>query len=101
MILAIPWVVVWGVQEGRHPYYLSTPAVSRGAGTAWMLCSESMGSPPPVGTLYIELEGRTITLGVGQGVVVPRGVRHRPYSPKPSVVLMIETTGIHPMGADS
>jgi mannose-6-phosphate isomerase-like protein (cupin superfamily) len=50
------------------------------------------------GELTIELEGRSIVLGPGQGTVVPRGVRHRPLSPKPSVVLMIETTGIEPLG---
>jgi mannose-6-phosphate isomerase-like protein (cupin superfamily) len=42
------------------------------------------------GKLLIDLEGRTVELEAGQGVVVPRGVRHRPRAPGRTVVLMFE-----------
>ena len=50
------------------------------------------------GRLRIELEGRTVDLGPGQGFVVPKGVRHRPRAPERTVVLMVEGAGIVPTG---
>lgn len=50
------------------------------------------------GRFWIDLEDRVVELGPGQGVVVPRGVRHRPRAPKRTVVLMVETAGIVPTG---
>ncbi len=50
------------------------------------------------GSLIIELEGRTLELGQFQGVTIPKGVMHRPVSPRKSVVLMIETKNIVPTG---
>jgi mannose-6-phosphate isomerase-like protein (cupin superfamily) len=42
------------------------------------------------GKLLIDLEGRTVELGPRQGLVVPRGVSHRPRAPERTVVLMFE-----------
>ena len=50
------------------------------------------------GRLFIDLENRTIELGPGQGVVVPKGIMHRPRSPKKTVMLMMETRRIEPEG---
>lgn len=50
------------------------------------------------GQFLIDLEDRTITLDRQQGVVVPRGVMHRPRAPHKAVVLMVETAGIVPTG---
>jgi mannose-6-phosphate isomerase-like protein (cupin superfamily) len=50
------------------------------------------------GRFWIDLEGRTIELGPGQGTVVPKGVMHRPRAPERTVILMVETAGIVPTG---
>lgn len=50
------------------------------------------------GRFLIDLEGRTITLEHQQGVVVPKGVMHRPRAPHRAVVLMMETANIAPTG---
>ena len=54
------------------------------------------------GTLLIDIEGeKTITLKTNQGVVVPKGKRHRPRAPEKVVVLMVETASIVPTGDES
>jgi mannose-6-phosphate isomerase-like protein (cupin superfamily) len=50
------------------------------------------------GRLLIDLGGRTVELGPGQGVVVPKRVLHRPRAPKRTVMLMVETRGMKPEG---
>ncbi len=50
------------------------------------------------GRLAIELEDRTIELGPGQGVVVPKGIMHRPRAARKTVMLMVETSKIEPRG---
>ena len=50
------------------------------------------------GRFLIDLEDRTVELGPRQGVVIPRGVRHRPRAPERTVVLMVEGAGIVPTG---
>lgn len=50
------------------------------------------------GRFYIDLEDRTIELGVHQGVTISRGVMHRPRAPQKAVVLMVETAAIVPTG---
>src|SRR6188508_2015234 len=42
------------------------------------------------GELFLDLEGRTVTLKPRQGLLVPRGVMHRTRAPKRTVVLMTE-----------
>lgn len=50
------------------------------------------------GSLLIDLEGRTMTLGPRQGFVVPKGVMHRTRAPERTVILMVENAGIIPTG---
>jgi mannose-6-phosphate isomerase-like protein (cupin superfamily) len=50
------------------------------------------------GELYIELEDKTITLGPNQGVTISKGVMHRPRAPQKTVMLMVETSKIEPIG---
>ncbi|HLY42913.1 MAG TPA: cupin domain-containing protein [Terracidiphilus sp.] len=50
------------------------------------------------GRLFIDLEGRTIALTPGQGLVVPRTVVHRTRAPQRTVILMVENAGIIPTG---
>ena len=50
------------------------------------------------GRLLVDLEDRTIELGPGQGVVVPKGVRHRTRAPERTVILMVENAGVVPTG---
>ena len=51
------------------------------------------------GRFLIDLQDRTIDLAPGQGVVIPKGVRHRPRAPERTVILMVERAGIVPTGA--
>jgi mannose-6-phosphate isomerase-like protein (cupin superfamily) len=52
------------------------------------------------GKLEIEIEGRdTAVLAVGEGVMVPKGVRHRPISKEGATVLMVEQATIVPTGS--
>ena len=50
------------------------------------------------GRLLLDLENRTIELGPGQGVVVPKKVMHRPRARRKTVMLMVETRKIEPRG---
>jgi mannose-6-phosphate isomerase-like protein (cupin superfamily) len=50
------------------------------------------------GQLLIDIEGRTIELNPNQGVTIPKGVMHRPRAPKKTVMLMVETSAIDPIG---
>ena len=50
------------------------------------------------GRFLIDLEDRTLDLAPGQGVVIPKGVRHRPRAPEKTVILMMEGAGIVPTG---
>src|ERR1700749_3435919 len=52
------------------------------------------------GRLFIDLEGRTIELGPGEGVTITKGVMHRPRAPKKTVMLMVETMSIVPTGSN-
>jgi mannose-6-phosphate isomerase-like protein (cupin superfamily) len=52
------------------------------------------------GKFLIDLEGRTVELGPGQGFVVSKGIMHRPRAPERSVILMVEGAGIVPTGDD-
>ena len=50
------------------------------------------------GQLLIDLEDRCIDLTPGKGVVIPKGVMHRPRAPGRTVILMVERAGIVPTG---
>jgi mannose-6-phosphate isomerase-like protein (cupin superfamily) len=52
------------------------------------------------GGLSIDLEDRTIELGPRQGVVISKGMLHRPRAPLRTVILMVETKAIVPTGTD-
>jgi mannose-6-phosphate isomerase-like protein (cupin superfamily) len=51
------------------------------------------------GHLFIDLEDRVIDLKPRQGVVIPKGVMHRPRAPERTVMLMVETKDIVPTGS--
>jgi len=51
------------------------------------------------GRLLIDVEGdKTFDLAPRQGVVIPKGVMHRPRAPQRTVMLMVETKAIVPTG---
>ena len=50
------------------------------------------------GLFIIDLEGREVELSPGQGLVVPKGVMHRPRAAGRTVILMVEGAGIMPTG---
>lgn len=50
------------------------------------------------GELFVDLEGRTVTLKPQQGITVPKGVLHRTRAPRKTVMLMVETSAIEPTG---
>jgi mannose-6-phosphate isomerase-like protein (cupin superfamily) len=50
------------------------------------------------GRLYVDLDGKGFVLEPGQGVVVPKGVRHRTRAPERTVMLMVEGADIVPTG---
>jgi mannose-6-phosphate isomerase-like protein (cupin superfamily) len=51
------------------------------------------------GELLVDIEGAdTITLGPHQGCTVPRGVVHRTRAPRRTTILMVEATGVMPVG---
>ena len=50
------------------------------------------------GRFLIDMEDRTVDLTPGKGIVIPKGVRHRPRAPERTVILMVEGAGIVPTG---
>jgi mannose-6-phosphate isomerase-like protein (cupin superfamily) len=50
------------------------------------------------GRLFIDLDDKTIELGPEQGTTISKGVMHRPRAPKKTVMLMVETAEIDPIG---
>lgn len=50
------------------------------------------------GKLIIELEDKTIELNPGQGVTISKGVMHKPSAAQRTVMLMVETSNIMPVG---
>ncbi|CAN0570723.1 unnamed protein product, partial [Laminaria digitata] len=50
------------------------------------------------GKLFIDLEDRTIELNPNQGTTISKGTMHRPRAPKKTVMLMVETDSIDPIG---
>jgi mannose-6-phosphate isomerase-like protein (cupin superfamily) len=50
------------------------------------------------GRLLIDLEGRTVELAPGQGMMVPKGVMHRTRAKIRTVVLMVEPATVTPTG---
>lgn len=52
------------------------------------------------GILFIDLEDKTIELNPNQGVTISKGVKHRPRAPQKTVMLMVETDTIDPIGIE-
>ena len=50
------------------------------------------------GRLFIDLEDRTIELGPNEGTTISKGVLHRPRAPQKTIMLMVETSTIDPIG---
>ena len=46
------------------------------------------------GTMQIEFEDRTIELSEGEMLVVPKGVRHKPYAEVECKVMLVEPRGV-------
>jgi mannose-6-phosphate isomerase-like protein (cupin superfamily) len=46
------------------------------------------------GTMHIEFEDRTIELREGEMLVVPKGVRHKPYAEEECKVMLVEPRGV-------
>ncbi|MDA3955072.1 MAG: cupin domain-containing protein [Bacteroidales bacterium] len=53
------------------------------------------------GKLYIDLENKTIELNPNQGTTISKGVMHKPRAPIKTVILMVETVSIDPIGNDN
>jgi mannose-6-phosphate isomerase-like protein (cupin superfamily) len=52
------------------------------------------------GRLLMDLDGdRSIELGAGQGISVPRGTERRPRAAHRTVILMVEGAGVVPTGS--
>lgn len=50
------------------------------------------------GKLYIDLEDKTIELNPNQGITISKGILHRPRAPQKTVMLMVESDSIDPIG---
>ena len=50
------------------------------------------------GQLLIDLQDETIELNPHQGLTISKGVMHRPRAPRKTVMLMVETSTIQPIG---
>lgn len=51
------------------------------------------------GQLFIDLEDTTIELKPNQGVTIAKNTMHRPRAPEKTVMLMMETAEIDPIGS--
>lgn len=50
------------------------------------------------GKLYIDLEDKTIELNPNEGATISKGIMHRTRAPQKTVMLMVETASIDPVG---
>lgn len=50
------------------------------------------------GKLFIDLKDKTIELNPNEGTTISKGVMHRPRAPKKTVMLMVESDSIDPIG---
>jgi len=50
------------------------------------------------GQLFIDLEDKTVTLNPNEGMTVSKGLMHRTRAPQKTVMLMVETDTIDPIG---
>lgn len=52
------------------------------------------------GKLFIDLEDKTLELNPNQGATISKNVMHRPRAPLKTVMLMVETASIDPIGKE-
>jgi len=52
------------------------------------------------GKLIIELQSKSVERDPRQGVTIPMGIMHRPHAPQKTVMLMVETAAIDPIGQE-
>ncbi len=52
------------------------------------------------GKLFIDLEDKTLELNPNEGTTIGKGVMHRPRAPQKTIMLMVETDTIDPIGVD-
>lgn len=50
------------------------------------------------GKLFIDLEDKTVELNPNEGMTVSKGVMHKTRAPQKTVMLMVETDAIDPIG---
>lgn len=50
------------------------------------------------GQLFVDLEDKTVELAAKQGLTVPKGVMHKTRAPQGAVILMLEGSGVIPIG---
>ena len=50
------------------------------------------------GKLFIDLEDKTIELNPNEGVTISKGIMHKTRAPQKTVMLMVETDSIDPIG---
>ncbi len=50
------------------------------------------------GSMNIELETETITLHQGEMVVVPKGIKHRPFAEKEAKIMIVEPKNVRNTG---
>ena len=46
------------------------------------------------GTLFIEFESETMELNAGEMLVVPKGIKHRPYAKDLTKIMLVEKSGV-------
>lgn len=50
------------------------------------------------GTMSIEFESETIELNEGEMIIVPKGIKHRPFAKEEAKIMLIEPRGIQNTG---
>ena len=46
------------------------------------------------GQIFIEFENETIEINEGEMIVVPKGVKHKPYAKKEAKIMLVEPSGV-------
>ena len=46
------------------------------------------------GTIFIEFEDETIQINEGEMIVVPKGIKHKPYANKEAKIMLVEPSGV-------
>tara|TARA_Y100000739_G_scaffold147201_1_gene126805 strand:- start:415 stop:774 length:360 start_codon:yes stop_codon:yes gene_type:complete len=46
------------------------------------------------GQIYIEFEDQTVQINEGEMIVVPKGVKHKPYAKNEAKIMLVEPAGV-------